>query len=507
MKYQEILGIFLRRKWLVIFSVLFVMLGTCYYSVVAPEDFESNTTILIVPQSVPSDYVRSAVRIGIKDRIDSIRQLVISRTRLLAIMDDFGLYKEARKKNTEKIVNGMRKRIKIKVSGEDAFTLSYTHGDPQMAMRITERLASFFIEENEKVRKQTTADTGHFLESQLRETKAKLEFQEERLKEYKMKHRGELPQQTDSNLIVLKGLQDQYRMNAETIRQKKERKTLLESQAGTLPLVSTQDGRNVDQGPYAEYLRKKELLAELSAKYTDQYPEVKKLRREVERLEKSIGETRQPVATSETGKQGVTPTLVSKEVVHLESEITRLEKEQGETKTHISEIEMQLKMAPQREQEMTSLLRDYDNLRRVYSDLLNKKLQADLSGKLEERQKGEQFIILDRANLPEKPVAPNRMMIFASGLIAACMLGIGAALGLEALDGTLQGKEDFKKYFDLPVLASVPVIMDRRYKMARLFRSLVIAGIFVVYISAFAYFIVLYQDRIETILGISLKIL
>jgi polysaccharide chain length determinant protein (PEP-CTERM system associated) len=508
MEINDILGIFLRRKWTIIFSVLFIMLGVCYYSVIAPESFESTTTILIVPQSVPSDYVRSSVRLGIKDRIESIQQLVLSRTRLLGIMDEFGLYKELRKKHhTEAIVAGMRKRIKIKVSGDDAFTLSFTDESPQMAMRITQELASFFLEENQKVRKQTTADTGQFLESQIREMKTKLESQEERLKEYKMKHRGELPQQTDANLIVLKGLQDQYRMNAETIRKMKERKTLIEYQTVTPVSISTQDGRNLDQSPSAEYLRKKQQLADLSAKYTDRYPEVKKLRREVEQLEKSVGETHPSVATSGTGKQEVTATPISQEVVALESDITRLEQEQGETKTHISEIEKQLSMAPQREQEMISIQRDYDNLKHVYSDLLNKKLQAEISGKLENTEKSEQFRILDPAILPEKPVAPDRIKILALGFIAACMLGFGGAVGLEALDGTLQGKEDFRKYFDLPVLASVPLIMNRRYKMGHLFRSLAIVGIFAVYIFAFVLFIVMYKARIETLLGISLKIL
>jgi capsular polysaccharide biosynthesis protein len=224
----------------------------------------------------------------------------------------------------------------------------------------------------------------------------------------------------------------------------------------------------------------------------------------VEQLEKSVVDTRQPVAASGIGGQGATATTISPEVATLQSDIVRLEQEEVQTKSLIREVEKKLEMSPQREKEMISLARDYDNLRGVYSDLLNKRLQADLSGKVEERRKSEQVIILDPANLPGNPVAPDRIKILALGFIAACMLGFGAAVGLEALDETLQGKEDFKKYFDLPVLASVPVIMDRRYKMDRIWRSLVIVGIFAVYISAFAYFIVSYQNRIETILGISL---
>ena len=186
MQPQEFLEIFLRRKWLIVFSILFILFGASVYCVVTPERFKSSTTILVVPQRVPENYVKSTISIGIEDRLGTIKQQVLSRTRLVAVMDELGLFKEDRKKYpVEEVVDEMRKRITIEVRHTDAFTLSFVHENRQMAMLTTSRLASFFIDENLKNREQQAVGTADFLDSQLQETKKKLEEQEERVKKYK----------------------------------------------------------------------------------------------------------------------------------------------------------------------------------------------------------------------------------------------------------------------------------------------------------------------------------
>src|SRR5512140_2414516 len=107
---KEFLEIFLRRKWLIVFSVLFILFGASVYCVVTPERFKSSTTILVVPQRVPESYVKSTIGIKIEDRLGTITQQVMSRTRLVAVMDELGLFKEARKSQpVEEVVEGMRK--------------------------------------------------------------------------------------------------------------------------------------------------------------------------------------------------------------------------------------------------------------------------------------------------------------------------------------------------------------------------------------------------------------
>src|SRR5512139_1719141 len=234
MDLREYGELFLRRKWMIVFSVLFILLGASVYCVVTPELYKSSTTILIIPQSVPQDYVRSTVSVKVEQQIATIKQQVLSRTTLTKVMDELRLFEKERKKLTaEDVVETMRKRIGIEVvqgrgpDSSDAFTLSFLHENRQMAMYAASRLASYFIDENLKTREQQAVGTSEFLESQLKDTKARLERQEEKVKQYKLQFMGELPQQLQANLQILSRLQDQLRMNSDATRTAQDRKVYL----------------------------------------------------------------------------------------------------------------------------------------------------------------------------------------------------------------------------------------------------------------------------------------
>src|SRR5512134_3388583 len=116
MELREYGEMFLRRKWLIVFSVLFILLGASVYCVVVPELFKSSTTILIIPQSVPQDYVRSTITVKVEEQLATIKQQVMSRTTLLKVMEELNLFEKERKKlSAEEVVEKMRKRIEIEV--------------------------------------------------------------------------------------------------------------------------------------------------------------------------------------------------------------------------------------------------------------------------------------------------------------------------------------------------------------------------------------------------------
>ena len=545
MQPSEYLDILRRRKWLVIFSFLFILFGAFVYSVVAPELYKSSTTILVVPQRVPEGYVRSTISMKIEERLTTIQQQVMSRTRLTMVMDELGLFKAERKKvPTEEIVDAMRKRIQIQVAssektrqrgeGSDAFTLTFTHENPQMAMLTASRLASFFIDENLKTREQQAVGTSEFLESQLQETKGKLEAQEEKVKEYKLRFMGELPQQLQANLQILSRLQDQMKINSDSIRSAQDRKVYIEAQIGALEAqrnaITSQLGAagtenavvSGDQGLALanELAAKRSQLAALSGKYTEQYPELRRLKEEVAQLEKQLTEparkeaapgatvatsTRRPVAggpaysAAPGAKEWEEINRLRAQSAGLDSEIASQKKDRVAIGKNIANLEARVEKSPRREQEMISLTRDYDNLKAQYDDLLKKKLDADVSQNLEKRQKGEQFQILDPANLPQEPFTPNRPRIFGIALMAAFLVGIGGAVGLEMLNPTLQGTNDFKHFFDLHVLGSIPAIRDGSYDRKVKVRRTVVMGGLVSFTAAVTVFLAIYGDKVRTI--------
>ena len=542
MQPQEFLEIFLRRKWLIVFSILFILFGASVYCVVTPERFKSSTTILVVPQRVPENYVKSTISIRIEDRLGTIKQQVMSRTRLVAVMDELGLFKEDRKKNpVEDVVEDMRKRITIEVRHTDAFTLSFVHENRQMAMLTTSRLASFFIDENLKNREQQAVGTADFLDSQLQETKKKLEEQEERVKKYKSAFMGELPQQLQANLAVMSRLQDQLKANADAIRIAQDRRMFIESQIGTLEsqVASIEAQARAASGgketaaaepispsdPAAPYLpelnAKRAQLADLSSRYTDQYPEIRRLTEEVARLEKQVANARgnsppaqgaagepaarQPVAIAATPASSLAR---EKEEIRrlrivlkgLDLEIQSLKRDSDEIRKSVAAVESRVERSPKREQEMISLTRDYDNLKRSYDELLKKKLDADISQNLEKRQKGEQFQILDPANLPEEPFIPNRPKVFGIAVLAALLLGFGGAIGLEMIDPSVRGAKEFSHFSGIPVLASIPSIHDTAYarKVGR--RRVAVFGGLITFTTAVTVFLLVYGEKVRSLL-------
>ncbi len=557
MEPREYLNILLRRKWGILFVIVFILFAACVVCVVAPEKFKSSTTILVVPQRVPEGYVKSTVSIKIEERLATIQQQVMSRTRLVAVMDELGLFKEMRKKmSVEEVVDEMRKRIQIQVgtsenarsrkkdAESDSFTLSFTHENRQTAMLTASRLASFFIDENLKNREAQAVGTSEFLDSQLQETKVRLEAAEQNVRQYKMRFMGELPQQMQANLSVLTRYQEQLRANADTIRNREDRKIFIESQIASLdahirelevPLVGPTENstpaQSVSGVPFdpaqalvSTLTEKKSRLGELTNRFTDKYPEVLRLKSEVEQLEKKIAEVRAnaPVAPAPVASPDKRPRTVpfmpiqpravkerdelrnvKAQLSSIDAEIPQLKKERQDLLAGITAVEAKVAQSPQREQEMIALSRDYDNMKGSYDDLLKKKLDADVSQNLEKRQKGEQFQILDPANLPEEPFTPDRKKILAISIALAFGIAFGGTVLLEMLNPTLRSSNDFKHFFAYPVLASVPQIQDRQFVHRKNLRKAAIFVTGAVFTIAISGFLLLYGDKIRILLNIS----
>jgi polysaccharide chain length determinant protein (PEP-CTERM system associated) len=531
MELQEYASIFLRRKWMIVLTILFILLGASIYCVVTPEQYKSSTTILIIPQTVPTDYVKSTISMKVEEQLATIRQQVLSRTTLTKVMEELGLFPAERKKlSAEEMMELMRKRIEIDVvqgkrrDSSEAFTLSFNYENRQGAMLTTSRLASIFIDQNLKTREEQAVGTSEFLESQLKETKARLEAQEAKVKEYKMRFMGELPQQMEANLRMLTGLQDRLRANGDTIRATEDRRAFLEAQVNLMesstPVPVAETGRTATapvpdspQALRAELAIRKARLADLKSRYTDRYPEIVRAKQGVEDIEKRLAEL-QGSASTDGKREGVSQTTlvmspaVTDEMRRMRAqveasgvEIQSLKRARAGIEKNIEEIERKVASSPRREQEMISLVRDYENQKKSYDDLLKKKLEADISQNLERRQKGTQFQILDPANLPEEPFKPDRLKVMAVAILSALVLGFGGALLLEMLDPTIRGLREFKHFFQVPVLACIPVIRDEKYAKRQALRRAGVLGGLVLFTGALSVFLLVYSSRIRTILN------
>jgi polysaccharide chain length determinant protein (PEP-CTERM system associated) len=504
---EELWRIAKRRKWIALVPFVLAAAGTALVSYYLPNRYRSETVIRAVPQQVPKDYVPSMVTSGLQDRLLSINQQILSRTRLEQIILEFDLYAEKRKTSImEDVIEQMRTRdIAVKLEagqGTPTVRLSYTGDDARTAMRVTERLASFFIEENLRDRAAVAEGTNQFLEVQLKEARNRLIEQEKRLEAYRQKNAGQLPSQLDANMQAAQSIQMQLQSLAQSISQDGDRRLMLErllAEAETMPStgLSTSPGLTDGQAdaaavaalPAAQQLElARAQLRALELRLKPAHPDLTRAKRAIAELErKADTEALQQVLSPGSGS--AVPAGLSPQEFQRRSRIQDMQaerasllkriaaKEAEEKRLRQALVGYQAKIAamPERETELVELTRDYDTFQRIYTNLLAKSESAKAGADLERRQIGEQFTILDPARVPERPISPNRPFINLMGALSGLGLGLGLVVLLEYLDRSLRTESDVLDALALPVLAMVPrmqsvVERQRRRRRRRVVR-------------------------------------
>lgn len=458
-----------RRKWYAIPAFFIILIAGLIYCLTAPKIYKSSTTISIVRQRVPESFVHSTVTADIDERIHSIGQEILSRTRLEGVINQLNLYPKQRKDlPMEKVIEMMRNNISVELSsarrGATAFTLGYEDASPQTAALVANTLASMFMEEHLKLREEHARGTSEFMAEELQQVETQLRKREAEIGSYKMAHIGELPAQSQANLSVLTGLQQQLEAVQESIRRAKESKILIQQQmqmAGTNNLVEIFEDESSGGASDPSLQQLKERLAALETRYTANHPDVMKTKKMIEKIEKKLAAESSDNSVKESGgRTGGNPILESfqGQMAGIDTEIKNLEAEAAHLKKKIFTYQGRIENMPRREQELVDLQRDYENLGSSYQNLLAKKLEAERAESLERRQKGEQFRILDPARVPQMPSKPNIPRILAMAIMAALGVSVGLAFGREYIDKSFYRIEDIESFLKLPVLAGIPVL-------------------------------------------------
>ncbi len=468
---QKYLNILLRRKWIVIFSIVPVLAAALLYCLITPKVFQTSTSIIVVAQRVPEAYVRTTVTGDTSHRIRAIMQQITSRTNLEKVIQEFNLYAEERAAlPMEKVVAMMRDKIDVGIPRSrqiNSFTLAYEGKDPVLIAEVLNYLANMFIEENLKLREKQAMNTANFLNAELDKIYQKLTARENALKQYKMEHMGELPEQLTSNNAMLERLQTEYETLQENLRRAEDRKLMLSRQM-RLGMDEAQTGAGEPSGPTTLSALKSRLKS-MRSRYTDKHPDIVELKQRISEMEKA---QRQQIAESDTGSAGrqqETRSILDSEVAFqlksIESEIRNMKQDSTNIRKQIAMYKERIENTPKREQELLDLTRDYNNLRQTYDSLMARKIQAEEAAALERRQQGEQFRVIDPARVPEIPIKPAVKKILLMALVMSLALGAGAAIGIEFLKQNFYDPDDVEKAFGIPVIAFVPLLLTDQEKM------------------------------------------
>jgi polysaccharide chain length determinant protein (PEP-CTERM system associated) len=472
---DEILRIVLEGKWLIVIPLVVAAALSVFMARRLPRLYRSETLIMVIPQRIPDSIVKSTVTAKIEDRLPSISEQILSRSRLERIINDFNLYPIERSRGVmEDVIVRMRGDIKgPTLVGKESFRLSYVSRDPKTAQQVTERLASLYIEENLRDRENQAEGTNQFLESQLADAKRRLLEYEKKLEEYQRQYSGQLPDQLAANLQAISNAQMQLQALSESLNRARERRLLIERQladaqalpAGTVPADTT-----VAAGPPTTAQQLQAARARLEAfklQYTPDHPDVRALERTIRDLQaRADDEAKRPASPTSPASLSPAEAARQKRIRDLTADLDVVDHqiaantvEESRLKGIIGGYQGKVDAVPTRRAELVELTRDYATVQTTYNDLLKKQEDSKLAANLERRQAGEQFRILDPASFPEKPY--NHMLklqVAIGGTVAGLLLGLGLVGFLEYRDSTFKSDEEVHRLLKLPVLAIVPMM-------------------------------------------------
>ena len=498
----RLLGVLIRRRWLIASTATVVVLGIIAVSMRLPNRYTSEATILAVQQRVPERYVAPTATTDPTQALEAMVQESLSRPRLLSVIDELGLHPEERKRlKPEELITLVRRDLTIEplermLGGRgdvNAFKISFVADSPQLAQQVTKRLTTLFIEQNLKTRADQAVTTTEFLHEQLESAKQQLHEQEQRLRDFKMQFLGELPEQQQSNLGILTNVQSQLDNVMASRNQAQQQRLYLESMVGEYErrgkrtgLVRSEAGEVLPPLQLAEneLVQLEKQMKSLLAVYTSSHPDVLRKQKEIERQRAQVQGVRSvKLVAAEPGSGSVEASSDSQQdmlVAQLKSqlranhlEVENLAQKEQKLRQEIELYQSRLNLTPVREQQLTSIQRDYDLIKAHYGELLKKQQESQLATDLEKRQDGQQFRLADPPNFPTVPSSPKRFKISVMGLFGGVVLGCALAFLIDFKYSPFLTEDHAARKLKLPLTVGIPLVLTTADVRARSSRRIV----------------------------------
>jgi polysaccharide chain length determinant protein (PEP-CTERM system associated) len=511
-KLSRLVGFVRRRLWWILVPFFCVSLAMIAVLWVIPDRYTSTATVVVVQQQVPQRYVVPNSETDVASALEAMKQEILSRTQLLRMINDLGLYQKQRKRLApEELVALMLRNIDIVPTIEgaapqnkdfNAFHISFTTEGAVLAQQVTNTLTSLFINEYLRTGAEQATNTTDFLHRQVEEKGKELEAQEARLKDFKLSHVGELPEQQPGNLGILTGLQVQLQNTTAGLERAQQQRALLQAQLeGTArrrpvpDLGATFVPGNPNQPQLLTPIQAAQnnlalLEAERSTLLakgdTSEHPDVVRNQRQIaeardklKRAQAAAPPPEKAPAQTAKGSPQEPDTNEDPVVAQLKSElegnrveIQNLTSDEKRLTATIAQYENRINQTPVREQQEAGIVRDTEVLRQQYSELQKKEQESQLATNLEKQQGGQQFRLVDPPSLPTVPSYPKRVQMSLGGAVGGLALGLALALLMEMRDTSFQTESDVTKHLAPPLVVGIPLLLTPREKRKKKWRDL-----------------------------------
>lgn len=482
----DYLAILNRRKWALMVPFFLIAAASVLTALLLPPVYKSTATILIEQREIPAEYVTSSMTTYAEQRMQNIRQRVLTSRQLQIMIKQFGLYgKEQDKMTMDELLGKMRDQISLNpvnvevtdhrsgraATATIAFTLSYEGEDPQKVQQVVNNITTLFLKEDLKVRTDQASSTHKFLKQEKEKIEVRLAELEVKLSAYKKEHANSLPELFQVNMQGLNTIERNIELSKENLRTLKEKKEELEEQLSNTMVDLDASMVQQDADERRLDLLNMELI-NLKSKFSDLYPDVKKLQQEIRELGASIEEKKKQAETTEGDE---TKSRKNPAYITLSSRLAGLKSDIGSVGNQIRDLEKQAKVyrarlaaSPDVEGKYNAILAERNNLTGKQMEMQGKMMEANVAQALESQQKGERFSLVESANFPEKPFKPNRMAIVLIGIVLGLGAGVGFASIIEFSDTSFRGADALERATGFPVLTSIQRIVTRRERTMRL---------------------------------------
>ncbi|MGH9376689.1 MAG: GumC family protein [Terriglobia bacterium] len=484
LNFDDYVLILRRRLWVVLIPAVVGIIAAFLIARHLPPRYTSSSLILIEQPKVPTSFVPSVVGNDLTSRLANMEEQILSRTRLEPLIDRYGLYRrDIHQVPIEELVARMRTDITVAPvsfsnSGTDprgavpGFRIGFTASNPDSAQAVCSEITSMFVDENLRLREAQAQGTASFIGMELQQAKQSLDTEDAKLADFKRKYFGSLPDQEQSTIRILTSLTGELNNLTDNQGRYQDDRTYTESLlTQQLSAWKASQSGSSPQTLQQQLAALESHLAALRIHYTDDYPDVISAKLDIETLKKRIAQQDGAESMKKPKMRGssLDPLVEPPEIGRLRAQLYSIDeagkqnaREQAQVRREINSYEAKLKLTPSVEQQYKDITRNYQTALDFYNSLLTKENESQMSTNLERRQEGEQFQVLDPADLPQKPSFPDKQRFAAGGLAVGLLLGAGLALLLEMKDKALRDDRDIEFFLGVPTLALVPSVGDEQ---------------------------------------------
>lgn len=493
LNFEDYIEILRRGWWIVLVCAVLGVSAAYALCRYLPKRYTSKTLVLVEPPTVPTTYVKPVITGTLNERLASMQEQILSRTRLQPIVEHFNLFpKDRGRVPLEELMNRLRKAIKVETiqptpgtsSGLAGFTVAVTLDNPQLAQQVCTQITSMFMEQNLRLRQSQAENTTRFLGNQLKDAREKLDEHDAKLAAFERRYIGVLPNDQTTNMNLLMSATQQLETVTQALGRAQQDKAF--TQTMLTQQVEAWKASQVGQNPETlqEQLSKlQDQLLALKARYTDDYPDVIKTKGDIAQLKKRIQEADVRKQEKSAKKSSENSSIEPPQIQQLRAQIhqddvtiKQATEQQQLLQKQIQTIQARLQLSPSVQEEYKQLTRDHQAALDFYNNLLKKQKDSAIATDLEQQQQSEQFRVLDPANLPDKPSFPNPLRFYPGGLGGGLAMGLGFVVLGEMRDKKIRTEQDVQYFLKVPTLSLIPQIDSGKSRSTGNANTHVLAG-------------------------------